>query len=56
MSFDLFGKTSPDEVQERNNQDHQRVFDPEVNFVLREILKELKTMNMHLSVITEEEI
>lgn len=43
------------QVQERNQQEHIRVFDPTNNLILREILAELKLMNLHLASITDEE-
>lgn len=48
--------TADEELQVRNNQDHQRVFDPENRKLLLEILDELKKMNIQLSLMTEEEL
>lgn len=48
--------TNSDELQVRNAQDHQRIFDPINQKILLEILQELQKMNMHLSMITEEEL
>lgn len=48
-------KTDPDEVQNRNGLDHQRVYDPISHKFLSQILTELKRSNTHLSIITEYE-
>ena len=44
-----------DEIQERNGQKHQRVFDPLAYRLLGQILTELQKMNAHLAIITDEE-
>ena len=48
--------TTADELQVRNGQDHQRVYDPDANATLKEILAELRSMNRHLEIITELEV
>ena len=48
--------TTADELQARNGQDHQRVYDPMVHSVLIEALEELKKMNRYFSIITGEEL
>lgn len=45
-----------DEIQERNGQKHERVFDPESYILLGEILEELRKMNLQLQLITDEDI
>lgn len=47
--------TSEDELQQKNGQQHQRVYDPDSNRLLGDILEELKKMNFQLSIITSEE-
>lgn len=44
------------ELQNRNGQDSQRVYDPTANSTLKQILKELKKMNLQLNLITGEEV
>lgn len=46
--------TTADELQERNGQDHQRVFDPSAVDLLQQILSEMKDINFHLQILTEE--
>jgi len=48
-------KTDPDEIQVRNELDHQRVYDPDANEELKEIKKLLKQVVQQLSYITGEE-
>ena len=48
--------TTADELQVRNGQDHQRVYDPDANATLKEILAQLKIMNTHFELITDEAI
>ena len=45
-----------DELQERNGQEHERVFDPESYILLGEIFQELKKMNLQLQLITDEDV
>jgi len=47
-------KTDASELQERNGQEHQRVFDPSAVDLLQQILSELKQTNFHLQILTEE--
>ena len=47
--------TTADEVQTRNGQDHQRVYDPTNQRILIKILEQLEKMNEHLAIITEHE-
>lgn len=56
MSFDLFGTTSPDEIQERNGQDNQRVFDPTNNALLIELLDQVKDLHKTIKQIHNMEI
>jgi hypothetical protein len=42
--------------QERNDQDHLRVYDPTQDRLLQEILLELRKLNFQLKTITEEDI
>ena len=49
-------KTDEAELQTRNGQEHQRVYDPEANAILKEILAEMRNMNRHLEIITELEV
>ena len=53
---DVTTTTTPDELQVRNGQDHQRVYDPELGDILRKILDELKKTNLHLSILTGDEL
>lgn len=46
-------KIDPDQVQERNGQENQRVFDPSSYDVLTQILSELKAVRFHLQILTE---
>lgn len=46
--------TTPDELQVRNGQDHQRVYDPELLEIQKEILEQIKEANFHLRLITGE--
>lgn len=48
-------KIDPSQVQERNGQDNQRVYDPSANDALQKILLELQGINRKLTYITEEE-
>lgn len=52
----VIATTAPDELQTRNGQEHQRVYDPEANAILKEILAEMRNMNRHLEIITELEV
>jgi hypothetical protein len=45
-------ESSPDELQERNNQKHTRVFDPELYALVKELLAEIKDMNEKIKIIT----
>jgi len=47
--------TTADEVQTRNGQDNQRVYDPTNQRILIKILEQLEKMNEHLAIITEHE-
>lgn len=48
-------KTNSDELEVRNGQESQRTFTPDSYFLLGSILDELKKMNKHLAMITDEE-
>lgn len=48
--------TSADEKQVRNGLDHARVYDPNADRILTEILHELRVMNTQLQLITDTEI
>ena len=48
-------KTDESEIQARNGQEHQRVYDPEMHKRLGDILEAINTMNRHLEIITGEE-
>lgn len=58
MSGNVFPevKTSSDEVQEINDQKHQRTFDPEENYYNQRILQELTLIRKQLELITGEKI
>lgn len=45
--------TDPSELQSRNGQENQRVFDPSSYDVLTQILSELKAVRFHLQILTE---
>lgn len=45
-----------EQTQKRNGQEHQRVYDPDVANTLKEILAQLKIMNTHFELITDEAI
>jgi hypothetical protein len=47
--------TVDSELQERNGQKHQRVYDPTGEELQKQILEQLKEMNFHLRIITGEE-
>jgi len=40
--------------QSRNGQDHQRVYDPTSEELQKQILEQLKEMNFHLRIVTDE--
>ena len=42
--------------QTRNGQEHHRVYDPEIGDILRKILEESRKTNVHLSILTGEEL
>ena len=48
--------TTDDELQARNGQDHQRVFDPISNTTLCELLEEIKDLNKTIKIINNMEI
>ena len=48
-------KTSAEEVIDRGGDDHQRVYDPLTYNLLERIYDELKKMNTHLALITDQE-
>ena len=48
-------KTDESELQERNGQDHQRVFEPDVHRRLGDILEVLNKIETHLSLMTDED-
>jgi hypothetical protein len=54
-SINTTSSTDSSEVQEINDQKHQRTFAPEENILLTQILKELKQIRQHLEIITDEE-
>jgi len=43
-----------DGTQERGGQDHQRVYDPTSEELQKQILEQLKEMNFHLRIVTDE--
>jgi hypothetical protein len=49
-------KTSDSELQNRNNQDNARVYDPTNNALLQEVLVELKELNRTIKLIYNLEI
>jgi hypothetical protein len=49
-------KTDESELQTRNGQEHQRVYDPTNNALLQEILAEMKDLNYTLKLIHNMEI
>jgi len=49
-------KTATDEIQERNGQDHQRVYDPASEKLLVEILEQMKKQTLYLQTIVGEEL
>lgn len=48
--------STDNELQVRNGQDHQRVYDPLAVNLLTDILTELKKLNTQLSFITDAEL
>lgn len=49
-------KLEIEKTVERNGQKQSRVYDPNADLILIEVLKELKKMNQYLSLIADEEI
>ena len=47
-------KSAPEELQNRNNQDHVRVYDPELQMLVKELLIEIKDMKEQIKIITGE--
>ena len=43
-----------DGTQYRNGQEHQRVYDPTSEELQKQILEQLKEMNFHLRIVTDE--
>jgi hypothetical protein len=48
--------TTSDELDERNNLKHQRVFDPELYAILKKQTDILEKIEFHLRLITEQEL
>lgn len=56
MSFTETTKTNPDELQERGGIEHQRVFDPELYKLLKELVDKIDKINTQLELITGSDI
>lgn len=52
----IFRKSDPSEIQEQGGQEYNRVYDPLSAQLLGDILKELKKINMQLTLMTDEEV
>lgn len=47
-------ESSPDELQEKNNQKHTRVYNPELTMLVKELLQEIKEIKTQLKIVTGE--